>query len=162
MSVWIAIIAFVAFAIGFVSTAEWFGGGLSQKWRERARRQVEAAAGPGDDWDDRNPPTTLNYNYIDWLERQLEVGKYDPDRIAIEREVELERQELTTVTSAVDEPPFPGEAKPVDDSWADERVGDAVYGPRTADAIRSYSRGGLRRTMIDSDGNRTEIRSFGN
>ena len=43
-----------------------------------------------DDWDDQNPPKSLNYNYIDWLERDLEIGKYDPDRIAIEIETQAE------------------------------------------------------------------------
>ena len=56
--------------------------------RRIARRTPKPLA--DDDWNDQNRPEKLNYNYIDWLERDLEIGKYDPDRIAIEIETQAE------------------------------------------------------------------------
>lgn len=37
-----------------------------------------------------DPPKTLDYGYIDFLERELKVAAYDPDRIAIEIATEAE------------------------------------------------------------------------
>ena len=123
-----------------------------------------------DDWDDQNPPKSLNYNYIDWLERELKVGKYDPDRIALG--FDDTKPEPKPLDPEVDDLPMPGavevnercpciacrsrrrdteylgrvaKAKPVDDSWA-----DVEPEPR-----------GLVRRIVDSRGNWTEIRSFG-
>ena len=132
-----------------------------------------------DDWDDQNPPKSLNYNYIDWLERELKVGKYDPDRIALGFDDTEQKPKPKPLDPEVDDLPMPGavevnercpcvacrskrrdteylgrvaKAKPVDDSWADVDVRDGVYGPETR---------GLVRRIIDSRGNWTEIRSFG-
>ena len=127
-----------------------------------------------DDWDDQNPPKSLNYNYIDWLERDLKVGKYDPDRIALG----FDDTEQKPLDPEVDDLPMPDVieesercpcvacrskrrdtelnakigAKPVDDSWADADVRDGVYGPKTR---------GLVRRIVDNNGNWSEIRSFG-
>ena len=123
-----------------------------------------------DDWNDQNPPKSLNYNYIDWLERDLKVGKYDPDRIALGFDDTEQKPEPKPLDPEVDDLPMPGavevnercpciacrskrrDAKPVDDSWADVDVRDGVYGPETR---------GLVRRIVDSRGNWTEIRSFG-
>lgn len=121
-----------------------------------------------DDWDDQNPPKSLNYNYIDWLERELKVGKYDPDRIALG--FDDTEQKPKSLDPEVDDLPMPDaveanegcpcaacrsgrrDAEPVDDSWADADIRDGVYGPETR---------GLVRRIVDSRGNWTEIRSFG-
>ena len=267
-----------AISLGLISV----GGGLVLRGRSKLTGRPMAATDYLTD-----PPKALDYGYIDFLERELEVGRYDPDRIALEREMlvdegmelsaitgmrfsaDLWRKELTkyegmgvdeilrgqpyadhfTVTDqarikvekygvnyrlmviamlmhrhqqegrrldarlsrikekfgdafmsaaeffgpdeakparewagrgvrtrVTQDPVDDGghtwvdnalaelgvEARPVDDSWADERLGDAIYGPRTADAIRSYSRGGLRRTYRNDRGDRMEIRSWGN
>ena len=267
-----------AISLGLISV----GGGLVLRGRSKLTGRPMAATDYLTD-----PPKKLDYGYIDFLERELEVGKYDPGRIALEREMlvdegvelsaitgmrfsaDLWRKELTkyegmgvdeilrgqpyadhyTITDQArikvekygvnyrlmilavlmhrrlaegrridarlkrvkdkfgdaataaaeffgpDEPkparewagrgvrtrltqdPIDDgghawvdnalaemgvEAKAVDDSWADERLGDAIYGPRTADAIRSYSRGGLHRTYRNDHGDRMEIRSWGN
>ena len=125
-----------------------------------------------DDWDDQNPPKSLNYNYIDWLERELKVGKYDPDRIALGFDDTEQKPEPKPLDPEIDELPmetpeqFSAEgsaalvdrllgdlnelnakigAKPVDDSWA-----DAEPEPR-----------GLVKRIVDNNGNWSEIRSFG-
>ena len=122
-----------------------------------------------DDWDDQNPPKSLNYNYIDWLERELKVGKYDPDRIALG--FDDTKPEPKPLDPEVDDLPMPGavevnercpcvacrskrrdteylgrvaKAKPVDDSWADYEI-----------------KGALLRRIVDNHGNWTDIRSFG-
>ena len=132
-----------------------------------------------DDWNDQNPPKSLNYNYIDWLERDLKVGKYDPDRIALGFNDTEQKPEPKPLDPEIDELPmetpeqFSAEesaalvdrllgdlnelnakigAKPVDDSWADVDVRDGVYGPETR---------GLVKRIVDNNGNWSEIRSFG-
>ena len=130
-----------------------------------------------DDWDDQNPPKSLNYNYIDWLERDLKVGKYDPDRIALGFDDTEQKPEPKPLDPEIDELPMetPGQfsaeesaalvdrllaelreakpkPKPVDDSWADVDVRDGVYGPETR---------GLVKRIVDNNGNWSEIRSFG-
>ena len=105
---------------------------------------------------------------IDELERELKVGKYDPDRIALG--FDDTKPEPKPLDPEVDDLPMPGavevnercpciacrskrrDAKPVDDSWADVDVRDGVYGPETR---------GLVRRIVDNHGNWTEIRSFG-
>lgn len=150
------------------------GAGMSvRRLRKRQPRQLAH----DEDWNDQNPPKSLNYNYIDWLERDLKVGKYDPDRIALG--FDDTKPEPKPLDPEIDELPmetpeqFSAEesdalvdrllgdlnelnakigAKPVDDSWADVDVRDGVYGPETR---------GLVRRIVDSRGNWTEIRSFG-
>ena len=116
-----------------------------------------------DDWDDQNPPKSLNYNYIDWLERDLKVGKYDPDRIALgfddtKPEPKPDAVEVNERCPCIAcrsrrrdarrvDTEYLGrvaKAKPVDDSWADYEA-----------------KGGLLRRIVDNHGNWTEIRSFG-
>ena len=129
-----------------------------------------------DDWNDQNPPKSLNYNYIDWLERDLKVGKYDPDRIALgfddteqkpkpldpempaipDRSGQFSAEESAALVDRLlgdpNELNAKIDAKPVDDSWADADVRDGVYGPETR---------GLVKRIVDNNGNWSEIRSFG-
>ena len=159
-----------AISLGLISV----GGGLELASAISARRSRPVS---DDDWNDQNPPKSLNYNYIDWLERDLKVGKYDPDRIALG--FDDTKPEPKPLDPEIDELPmetpeqFSAEesdalvdrllgdlnelnakigAKPVDDSWADADIRDGVYGPETR---------GLVRRIVDSRGNWTEIRSFG-
>ena len=141
----------------------------------RLRKRQPRQLAHDEDWNDQNRPKKLNYNYIDWLERDLKVGKYDPDRIALGFDDTEQKPEPKPLDPEIDELPMetPGQfsaeeseelvdrlladlneakPKPVDDSWADVDVRDGVYGPKT---------GGLVRRIIDSRGNWTEIRSFG-
>lgn len=152
--------------IGFLSACEIKGRGI--RARLEARRTPKPLA--DDDWNDQNRPEKLNYNYIDWLERDLKVGKYDPDRIALGFDDTEQKPEPKPLDPEIDELPMPDaveanegcpcaacrsgrrDAKPVDDSWADVDVRDGVYGPETR---------GLVKRIVDSRGNWTEIRSFG-
>lgn len=145
-------------------------------WMKRASA-ISARPVSDDDWNDQNRPKKLNYNYIDWLERELKVGKYDPDRIALGFDDTEQKPEPKPLDPEIDELPmetpeqFSAEesaalvdrllaelreakigAKPVDDSWADADVRDGVYGPETR---------GLVRRIVDNNGNWSEIRSFG-
>ena len=152
------------------------GAGMSvRRLRKRQPRQLAH----DEDWNDQNRPKKLNYNYIDWLERDLKVGKYDPDRIALGFDDTEQKPEPKPLDPEIDELPMetPGQfsaeesaalvdrllgdlnelnakigAKPVDDSWADVDVRDGVYGPETR---------GLVRRIVDNHGNWTDIRSFG-
>ena len=152
------------------------GSGTSvRRLRKRQPRQLAH----DEDWNDQNRPKKLNYNYIDWLERDLKVGKYDPDRIALGFDDTEQKPEPKPLDPEIDELPmetpeqFSAEgsaalvdrllgdlnelnakigAKPVDDSWADVDVRDGVYGPETR---------GLVRRIVDNNGNWSEIRSFG-
>ena len=138
----------------------------------RLRKRQPRQLAHDDDWNDQNRPEKLNYNYIDWLERDLKVGKYDPDRIALgfDDTEQKPKPKPKPLDPEVDDLPMPDaveanegcpcaacrsgrrDAKPVDDSWADVDVRDGVYGPETR---------GLVRRIVDSRGNWTEIRSFG-
>ena len=145
----------------------------------RLRKRQPRQLAHDEDWNDQNRPKRLNYNYIDWLERDLKVGKYDPDRIALGFDDTEQKPEPKPLDPEIDELPmetpeqFSAEesaalvdrllgdlnelnakigAKPVDDSWADVDVRDGVYGPETR---------GLVRRIIDNNGNWSEIRSFG-
>ena len=138
----------------------------------RLRKRQPRQLAHDEDWNDQNRPKKLNYNYIDWLERDLKVGKYDPDRIALgfDDTEQKPKPKPKPLDPEVDDLPMPDaveanegcpcaacrsgrrDAKPVDDSWADVDVRDGVYGPETR---------GLVRRIIDSRGNWTEIRSFG-
>lgn len=141
-----------------------------------------------DDWNDQNPPKSLNYNYIDWLERELQVGKYDPDRIALGfDDTEPEPKPLDPEVDAL---PMP-DAVEADEGCpcaacrskrraetSEELVdrllaelNEAKPKPKPVDdswadvdvrdgAYGSETRGLLRR-IVDSRGNWTEIRSFG-
>ena len=145
----------------------------------RLRKRQPRQLAHDEDWNDQNRPRKLNYNYIDWLERDLKVGKYDPDRIALGFDDTEQKPEPKPLDPEIDELPmetpeqFSAEesdalvdrllgdlnelnakigAKPVDDSWADVDVRDGVYGPETR---------GLVRRIVDNNGNWSEIRSFG-
>ena len=141
-------------SLGLISVGVW----MKQASAFSARRSRPVS---DDDWNDQNPPKSLNYNYIDWLERELKVGKYDPDRIALG--FDDTEPKPKPLDPEVDDLPMPGavevnercpciacrskrrDAKPVDDSWA-----DVEPEPR-----------GLARRIVDNHGNWTEIRSFG-
>ena len=145
----------------------------------RLRKRQPRQLAHDEDWNDQNRPKKLNYNYIDWLERDLKVGKYDPDRIALGFDDTEQKPEPKPLDPEIDELPmetpeqFSAEesdalvdrllgdlnelnakigAKPVDDSWADADIRDGVYGPETR---------GLVRRIVDNNGNWSEIRSFG-
>lgn len=146
-----------AISLGLISV----GGGLTLSQRRAARRRPRPVS--DDDWNDQNPPKSLNYNYIDWLERELKVGKYDPDRIALgfddtKPEPKPDAVEVNERCPCIAcrsrrrdarrvDTEYLGrvaKAKPVDDSWADYEA-----------------KGGLLRRIVDNHGNWTDIRSFG-
>ena len=146
-----------AISLGLISV----GGGLTLSQRRAARRRPRPVS--DDDWNDQNPPKSLNYNYIDWLERDLKVGKYDPDRIALgfddtEPKPKPDAVEVNERCPCIAcrsrrrdarrvDTEYLGrvaKAKPVDDSWADYEA-----------------KGGLLRRIVDNHGNWTDIRSFG-
>ena len=167
MSIWLFVAVFAGVMISAIACV-----GLERAFVTIARSiGTRRQLSHDDDWNDQSPPKSLNYNYIDWLERDLEVGKYDPDRIALgfddtEQKPEPDAVEVNERCPCVacrsrrrDAVAFDREylgrvakAKPVDDSWADADVRDGVYGPKT---------GGLLRRIVDNHGNWTEIRSFG-
>ena len=136
----------------------------------RLRKRQPRQLAHDEDWNDQNRPKKLNYNYIDWLERDLKVGKYDPDRIALgfdgtkpepkplDPEIDALPMEAPRQFSAEESDALVDRlladlnelnakigAKPVDDSWA-----DVEPEPR-----------GLVRRIVDNNGNWSEIRSFG-
>ena len=132
------------------------------QYRLQSRRRPRQPS-HDEDWNDQNPPKSLNYNYIDWLERDLKVGKYDPDRIALgfddtEPKPKPDAVEVNERCPCIAcrsrrrdarrvDTEYLGrvaKAKPVDDSWADYEA-----------------KGGLLRRIVDNHGNWTEIRSFG-
>ena len=98
-----------AISLGLISV----GGGLTLSQRRAARRRPRPVS--DDDWNDQNPPKSLNYNYIDWLERDLKVGKYDPDRIALgfdDTEPKPKpRQKPKPLDPEIDELPMPDAVK---------------------------------------------------
>ena len=167
MSIWLFVAVFAGVMISAIACV-----GLERAFVTIARSiGTRRQLSHDDDWNDQSPPKSLNYNYIDWLERDLEVGKYDPDRIALgfddtEQKPEPDAVEVNERCPCVacrsrrrDAVAFDREylgrvakAKPVDDSWADVDVRDGVYGPEPS---------GLIRRIVDNHGNWTEIRSFG-
>ena len=82
-----------------------------------------------------SPPKKLDYDYIDWLERQLGVGKYDNALLA-DQEYEFEYES--------DYDPEMLNAQPVDDSWefvrfkvSEKSEGqDGIIGPVTKKRVR--------------------------
>ena len=167
MSIWLFVAVFAGVMISAIACV-----GLERAFVTIARSiGTRRQLSHDDDWNDQSPPKSLNYNYIDWLERDLEVGKYDPDRIALgfddtEQKPEPDAVEVNERCPCVacrsrrrDAVAFDREylgrvakAKPVDDSWADVDVRDGIYGPEP---------GGLLRRIVDNHGNWTDIRSFG-
>ena len=133
-----------------------------------------------DDWNDQNPPKSLNYNYIDWLERDLKVGRYDPDRIALGFDDTEQKPEPKPLDPEVDALPMPDAVKAdegcpcgVCRSQRRSRESEELVDRLLADLNEAKAkpvddswadvdiRGGLVRRIIDSRGNWTEIRSFG-
>ena len=145
-----------AISLGLISVGVW----MKRASAISARRPRPVS---DDDWSDQNPPKSLNYNYIDWLERELKVGKYDPDRIALGFD-DTKPEPMPDAVEVNERCPCiacrsrrrdarrvdteylgrVAKAKPVDDSWADYEA-----------------KGGLLRRIVDNHGNWTEIRSFG-
>ena len=143
-------------SLGLISVGVW----MKQASAIDARRPRPVS---DEDWNDQNRPKKLNYNYIDWLERELKVGKYDPDRIALgfddtKPEPKPDAVEVNERCPCIacrsrrrdarrvdtEYLGWVAKAKPVDDSWADYEA-----------------KGGLLRRIVDNHGNWTEIRSFG-
>ena len=139
-----------------------------------------------DGWNDQNPPKSLNYNYIDWLERDLKVGKYDPDRIALG--FDDTKPEPKPLDPEIDELPMPDAVKAdegcpcgvcrsqrrsreseelVDRLLADlnearpKPVDDSWADENIRDGVYGPEPRGLVRRIVDNHGNWTEIRSFG-
>ena len=167
-----------AISLGLISV----GGGLTLSQRRAARRRPRPAS--DDDWNDQNPPKSLNYNYIDWLERDLKVGKYDPDRIALG----FDDTEPKPLDPEIDDLPMPhavevNERCPciacrskrrsreseelADRLLADlneakaKPVDDSWADVDVRDGVYGPKTGGLLRRIVDNHGNWTEIRSFG-
>ena len=122
--------------IGFLSVCEIKGRGI--RARLEARRTPKPLA--DDDWNDQNRPEKLNYNYIDWMERDLEIGKYDPDRIAIEIETQVE--EVTAVLGlGMDEEDWREALTKYHDMSADEILSGVDYGLNGLIAQQAQARG---------------------
>lgn len=93
-----------------------FFGGAFLIARRFDLRRGRSVLEEGDDWDDQNPPKVLNYNYIDWLERELKVGQYDPEIMA--EKLRIERAETMEAHKGLLPEPINGE--PVSD-WEKRR-----------------------------------------
>lgn len=152
------------------------GAGMSvRRLRKRQPRQLAH----DEDWNDQNRPKKLNYNYIDWLERDLQVGKYDPDRIALG--FDDTKPEPKPLDPEIDELPMPdavtaNEGCPcaacrserraeTSEELVDRLLAD-LNEPKAKPVDDSWADvepepGGLLRRIVDSHGNWTEIRSFG-
>ena len=169
MSIWLFVAVFAGVMISAIACV-----GLERAFVTIARSiGTRRQLSHDDDWNDQSPPKSLNYNYIDWLERELKVGKYDPDRIALgfDDTKPEPKPEPRPLDPEIDDLPMPravevnercpciacrskrrdteylgrvAKAKPVDDSWADYEA-----------------KGALIRRIVDNHGNWTEIRSFG-
>ena len=171
-----------AISLGLISV----GGGLILSQRRAARRRPRPVS--DDDWNDQNPPKSLNYNYIDWLERDLQVGKYDPDRIALGFDDTEPKPKPKPLDPEIDDLPMPdaveaNEGCPcvacrskrrsreseelVDRLLADlneakaKPVDDSWADVDVRDGVYGPKTGGLLRRIVDNHGNWTEIRSFG-
>lgn len=168
-----------AISLGLISVGVW----MKQASAISARRSQPVS---DDDWDDQNPPKSLNYNYIDWLERELKVGKYDPDRIALG--FDDTKPEPKPLDPEVDDLPMPGAVEVnercpciacrskrrsreseelVDRLLADlneakaKPVDDSWADVDVRDWVSEPAPHGLIRRIVDNHGNWTEIRSFG-
>ena len=93
-----------------------------------------------EDWNDQNRPEKLNYNYIDWLERDLKVAAYDPDRIAIEIETQAE-EAAATLGLGMDEEDWREALTKYHGMSADEILRGIPYGTRGLIVQQSRSRG---------------------
>lgn len=159
-----------AISLGLISV----GGGLTLSQRRAARRRPRPVS--DDDWSDQNPPKSLNYNYIDWLERDLKVGKYDPDRIALGFDDTEQKPKPKPLDPEIDDLPMPDavevnercpciacRSKRRDASRVDtEYLGRVAKAKPVDDSWADYeAKGGLLRRIVDNHGNWTEIRSFG-
>ena len=121
-------------ALGLVAT----GAGMSvRQLRENKRRPRKSMAATDYLTD---PPKKLNYNYIDWLERDLEIGKYDPDRIAIEIETQAE-EVAATLGLGMDEEDWREALTKYHGMSADEILRGIPYGTHGLIAQQSQSRG---------------------
>lgn len=147
-------------------------------WREPTDRPLAATDYLTD------PPKSLNYNYIDWLERDLKVGKYDPDRIALGFDDTEPKTKPKPLDPEIDDLPMPDavevdercpcvacRSKRRDASRVDtEHLGRVAKAKPVDDSwadvdVRRGAREpeprGLVRRIVDNHGNWTEIRSFG-
>ena len=166
-----------AISLGLISV----GGGLVLRGRRKLTGRPMAATDYLTD-----PPKALDYGYIDFLERELEVGRYDPDRIALG--FDDTKPEPKPLDPEIDELPMPDAVKAdegcpcgvcrsqrrsreseelVDRLLADlneakpKPVDDSWADENIRDGVYGPKTGGLLRRIVDNHGNWTEIRSFG-
>ena len=166
-----------AISLGLISV----GGGLVLRGRRKLTGRPMAATDYLTD-----PPKKLDYGYIDFLERDLKVGKYDPDRIALG--FDDTKPEPKPLDPEIDELPMPDAVKAdegcpcgvcrsqrrsreseelVDRLLADlneakaKPVDDSWADVDVRDWVSEPEPRGLIRRIVDSHGNWTEIRSFG-
>ena len=119
-------------SLGLISVGVW----MKQASAIDARRPRPVS---DDDWNDQNPPKSLNYNYIDWLERDLKVAAYDPDRIAIEIETQAE-EAAAELGLGMDEEDWREALTKYHDMSADEILRGIDYGLRGLIAQQAQSR----------------------
>ena len=124
-----SLISIVLIAVGFV--------GHTYASGRIARRSRPVS---DDDWDDQNRPEKLNYNYIDWLERDLEIAAYDPDRIAIEIATEAE-EAAAMLGLGMDEEDWREALTKYHGMSADEILRGIPYGTHGLIVQQSQSRG---------------------
>ena len=105
----------------------------------RLRKRQPRQLAHDDDWNDQNRPEKLNYNYIDWLERDLKVAAYDPDRIAIEIETQAE-EAAAELGLGMDEEDWREALTKYHDMSADEILRGIDYGLRGLIAQQAQSR----------------------
>ena len=112
-------------------------------WRKTVTRQLEAARDgkpmAATDYL-TDPPKTLDYGYIDFLERELKVAAYDPDRIAIE--IETQAEEAAAILGlGMDEEDWREALTKYHGMSADEILRGIPYGTHGLIAQQSQSRG---------------------
>ena len=149
----------------------------------RLRKRQPRQLAHDEDWNDQNRPKKLNYNYIDWLERDLKVGKYDPDRIALgfddTEQKPKPKPKPKPLDPEVDDLPMPGavevnercpcvacRSKRRDTEYLGrvakaKPVDDSWADVDVRDGVYGPKTRGLVRRIVDNNGNWSEIRSFG-
>lgn len=167
--IWTIIICF-SISVGLI------GAGLAGKaalTRHRNRAGIDRQQWPEETGAyDTNPPQELDYNYIEWLEARLKVGKFDPDRIEMFGPPEGDSAEalnariahkMAKVREARGIREMNTARRELRRAEAESRLRaerlDYITGEARGNA--KFKTGGVLRTYIDKDGNQTTIRSFG-
>lgn len=144
---------------------DWF----VKRWNRAGidRRQSPEEAGAYD----TNPPQELDYNYIEWLEARLKVGKFDPDLLEITdydvstiegsslraEVIRAKRQRQQDLVNAM-----MNKREDIRRSKAEQLERERQRNIERLDhATGKFKTGGVLRTYIDKDGNQTTIRSWG-